>query len=477
MKCYVYLEDVDAGVDVQSPISEFTKSRWFTRGWTLQELLAPSNLFFYSKEWSMVGEKTALSGVISQVTSISEGILTGARSVRSASVARRMSWAARRNTTRREDAAYCLMGLFGVNMPMLYGEGEKAFMRLQEEIMKLSDDQSLFAWVGREASADSFHGLLAMSPRSFAHSNAMLPYEDWEPRPPYGMTSRGLCIDLPIRREGDLYVATLDCPVPPDYEQSNFLTVYLKKLSRGDSQQYARVNVGKLAKVRVRGTHETIFVRQDFEGMAEGEGIYPEEVLQLRRGPNTSDYHLIDIILPPNQGRCRFRAMRSSHGAPNEWLHRNLPKTLKHRRGEAQLSAALLFSRCDNDERIVVLIGSVDGFKVGFQAIELQPELYPDEHPLQRATIAKRLRKQAFDLLQDIFRPTSVGRYVELRHNRVRVEVECILHVEGHDIHQPFIGRSQFMGSHLLQMVLSTCWLMCLWTLFRGQGWVQRSSK
>lgn len=91
------------------------------------------------------GSKVALSRPLAAISGTDEAFLTGARALESASLARRMSWAAYRETTRPEDMAYCLIGLFGVNMPMLYGEGARAFLRLQEEIMKQSDDQSLQA--------------------------------------------------------------------------------------------------------------------------------------------------------------------------------------------------------------------------------------------------------------------------------------------------------------------------------------------
>lgn len=161
--CYAHLSGVSAAADTSSTDGEFARCRWFFRGWTLQELLAPADLIFYSEDWVRIGEKTALE---------------------SASVAKRMSWAAHRRTTRPEDVAYCLMGLFSVKMPMLYGEGQRAFLRLQEEIMKQSDDQSLLAWVDADASVDAYRGLLATSPRSFAYSNSVFPYQDWEPRPP-----------------------------------------------------------------------------------------------------------------------------------------------------------------------------------------------------------------------------------------------------------------------------------------------------
>jgi hypothetical protein len=124
----------------------FQASRWFTRGWTLQELIAPSNVSFFSSEWTYFGCKSSLSKPIQMVTKINEDILKDPKLLRNMSIANRMSWAASRETTREEDIAYCLMGIFDINMPLLYGEGLKAFSRLQQEIMKESTDQSLLAW-------------------------------------------------------------------------------------------------------------------------------------------------------------------------------------------------------------------------------------------------------------------------------------------------------------------------------------------
>ncbi|KAF4925699.1 hypothetical protein CGCVW01_v003414 [Colletotrichum viniferum] len=126
-------------------------------------------------------------------------------------------------------------------MSMLYGEGDKAFLRLQEEIMKQSDDQSLFAWVDPSASTETNYGLLAKSPQYFKDSHTVVPYQDWEPRAPYSMTNRGLRIDLPLTlvKEG-LFAAALDCPAPPNYEDSSFLAIYLKRISYGD-QRFARL--------------------------------------------------------------------------------------------------------------------------------------------------------------------------------------------------------------------------------------------
>lgn len=154
-KCYAILEDVP---EKTSPNfrSSFMSSRWFTRGWTLQELLAPDNVYFFGRDplgnWTPIGDRITLQDLISVTTTIDVHYLVGRLNVHQASVARRMSWAAKRRTKREEDIAYCLLGLFQVNMAMLYGEGPKAFLRLQQEIMKQSDDQSIFAWVQREES-------------------------------------------------------------------------------------------------------------------------------------------------------------------------------------------------------------------------------------------------------------------------------------------------------------------------------------
>ncbi|KAF2100152.1 HET-domain-containing protein [Rhizodiscina lignyota] len=160
--------DWDRGFDYA-----FRHSRWFTRGWTLQELIAPAKLDFYvsGKEgWSSLGSKESLQEKLNSITGIPKGVLVGKHHHRSFSVAQRMSWASRRETTRTEDMAYCLLGLFEVNMPLLYGEGERAFTRLQEEIIRVSDDQSIFAWTSLSKEEDA-RGLLARSPAEFRNAH------------------------------------------------------------------------------------------------------------------------------------------------------------------------------------------------------------------------------------------------------------------------------------------------------------------
>ncbi|KAF1826669.1 uncharacterized protein K489DRAFT_313605, partial [Dissoconium aciculare CBS 342.82] len=139
--CYVFMADVfDAERD-------FSESRYWRRGWTLQELIAPLKVLFFSATWAPIGFKESLASSIFEITGIEQEFLLHEQPLQVASVAKRMSWAALRKTTREEDIAYCLMGIFDVNMSMLYGEGEtKAFLRLQEEILRSQEDHSIFAW-------------------------------------------------------------------------------------------------------------------------------------------------------------------------------------------------------------------------------------------------------------------------------------------------------------------------------------------
>lgn len=156
--CYAYMFDVlipdTASWPAGTPLTKyqgpsfdaFRKSRWFRRGWTLQELLAPKRVRFYSRDWTPIGTKRDMASLLAEITRVNEKYLLYAEDIRSASIAHRMAAVADRITTRPEDIAYCLLGLFDVNMPLLYGEGAMAFVRLQEEIMKVSDDHSIFAW-------------------------------------------------------------------------------------------------------------------------------------------------------------------------------------------------------------------------------------------------------------------------------------------------------------------------------------------
>ena len=221
--CYAYLADVPdpvdvTGTDLEQPASAFHSSRWFTRGWTLQELLAPANLIFFSSGGRRIGTKLELSEDISSITSIDEEYLTRNQPLSQASIAKRMSWVSRRKTTRTEDLAYCLLGIFDISMPLLYGEGDKAFLRLQEEIMKNSGDQSLFAWGYNDVDLHSYEGLLssetshgpfAEHPAQFMHSGHIIPDELEPPTSAFTLTNMGLQMNIRIVER----LSRFRCPV------------------------------------------------------------------------------------------------------------------------------------------------------------------------------------------------------------------------------------------------------------------------
>lgn len=150
--CYAFLSDVVGG-GALSP-----SSHWFSRGWTLQELIAPNRVVFLNQNWESLGDREQLADEITVATGIERHMLVRPDCnvqdvLRSFSVAQRMRWASKRVTTRAEDIAYCLMGLFDVNMPLLYGEGAyKAFERLQEAIISETADHSILAF--REPGAE-----------------------------------------------------------------------------------------------------------------------------------------------------------------------------------------------------------------------------------------------------------------------------------------------------------------------------------
>jgi hypothetical protein len=210
--CYAYLSDAFTDpADLFLNDLRFEKSQWFRRGWTLQELLAPYYVDFFDKGWNWIGSKASLDELIKATTGISDLL-----NYKAASVAQKMSWASKRETTRIEDQAYCLLGLFGVYMAPLYGEGESAFLRLQMEIINKVDDDSILAW---DRDSQSGSGLLATSPKDFAYCSSIVRLIWDTERPPYTMTSRGLCVHLPlIPDDGSVIgrqtsVAPLNCAV------------------------------------------------------------------------------------------------------------------------------------------------------------------------------------------------------------------------------------------------------------------------
>ncbi len=154
--CYAYMRDVStmggeaySSGDMESPLSSqssFAQSTWHRCVWSLQALLAPRLVVFVSNTWNVLGTKIDYATALETITGIPASVLRSEQPVSEICVGRRLSWAAKRRATRVEDEAYCLLGIMGVTMPIIYGEGRRAFKRLQEAIMMRSPDTTLFAW-------------------------------------------------------------------------------------------------------------------------------------------------------------------------------------------------------------------------------------------------------------------------------------------------------------------------------------------
>lgn len=310
--CYVYLADALLGNKELQKSSDdllgqlIRESRWITRGWTLQELIAPPSVSFYSSDWSFFGKSSDDHIILplSEATGIEVGVLSGDIATQEVSVANRMRWASNRKTTRQEDMAYCLMGLFGVNMPLLYGEGGvRSFIRLQAEIIQATDDQTIFAWSTPPGSEDHTQasGLLAESPAYFRDAPSMYPMSDWyqsESSTPWTMTNRGLMVQLYLQASKsadsakedaeDDFEAVLNCSAEikrlddcgREWIHEYSPTISLRRLW-GD--QFARMHgdEGRYVKTHNRqgGQIRTLFVKQD-QSLSLPSFAVPEKILR-----------------------------------------------------------------------------------------------------------------------------------------------------------------------------------------------------
>ncbi|RWA14185.1 hypothetical protein EKO27_g933 [Xylaria grammica] len=240
--CYVYLVDVPSGDDPYKPYSAFSNSRWFTRGWTLQELIAPVELKFFDMTWARIfsidkgsrlkWDPDSCGSLIEQITGIQGwykySIHNINRELKEIPVAMKLSWVSGRHTTRVEDMAYCLLGLLDVNMPLLYGEGYRAFLRLQEEFLKKCFDPTIVLWgFGMDRSdikniGASFRpSCLAPTPRLFRGfrgtclEKTSFPWNGTS-RLIWTVTPYGLHVELPVLRidaRSDIYVCVTNYAV------------------------------------------------------------------------------------------------------------------------------------------------------------------------------------------------------------------------------------------------------------------------
>ncbi|KAH8647240.1 hypothetical protein BX600DRAFT_503403 [Xylariales sp. PMI_506] len=280
-KCYAYLEDIRGSTTAEEK-RPFTKSAWFRRGWTLQELIAPSEVVFFDHDWHKIGRKVDLANTIASVPHVDEDILRDALHVRTTSVAEKMSWAAGRETTREEDRAYSPLGLFGTNMPLLYGERRRAFLRLQEEIMRTANDQSIMSWNGFTLAT----GILAQSPDQFTGLPPCYPVDSdlfhnvfkvQDPEPHYSRTNSGLDIQLPIApipKYPGYYYGFLACSTSKDIEtivdsNTEWPVIYLHQ-RRTSTKQYTRTSFRdqmtcfkQISDLQIQTSHLWLSVHED----------------------------------------------------------------------------------------------------------------------------------------------------------------------------------------------------------------------
>jgi hypothetical protein len=227
--CYVYL-DIDTDAEYLTA-EDFRTCHWTYRGWTLQELIAPSRVRFYSRCWLFLGTRQQLAQALHETTKIHISVLCRSDGepldLTSHCVARKMAWAAARQTTRPEDIAYSTLGLFGVHLPPLYGEGlENAFLRLQHEILKSSRDLSILAWTTDDTS-QSDEGALALTPNWFKGGETIVTFPS-----PTGdalvSTDNGLSVTLPIVEDPGqwTFTAMLNCRYENDSVLDLGITLY-----------------------------------------------------------------------------------------------------------------------------------------------------------------------------------------------------------------------------------------------------------
>ena len=277
--CLAYLIDLPANnfEHAESRTADLMRPcKWFTRGWTLQELIAPEELDFYDHGWNFRGSKNTLRYELASMTGIDVDILEDSDLLPTIPVGRRMSWAAHRKTKRVEDIAYCLFGVFGVNMPMIYGEDKNAFLRLQEEIAKSTYDLTLFAWTSQDASGEDrrpthqsqhgshLRGILAQSPAEFVECGRLKISRDRIAMvKDFAMTNNGLRIETTLGSSPSKeYVFALDCVNEGDRRQEK-LGIYLMKTENG----FVRDRTCELFKTTDKafwtGHRSTIYIARD----------------------------------------------------------------------------------------------------------------------------------------------------------------------------------------------------------------------
>lgn len=247
-----------------------------------------------------------------------------------------------------------------------------------------------------------------------------MPYQDWEPKPPYQLTNRGIRTYLPFVPEegtsGAVFIATLDCPAPPAYSENSFPAPYSNKISSGD-EQYIRINLGQFAKARVRGDQQTVYVKQKTNDIAEMESLFPQQFFQLRMGPPTEIYKTVKVMTDPRIGGPLPKIITTSRDTARKLLPLQMTMSFVGPKVPGQLACAVIFERIHDLERVLVLLGPSKRMRAGFQAVELPPKT-------ANSISAGQEMELSFQAFQELFCPGEVAR---LEHHELHVHVDTLV--------------------------------------------------
>jgi hypothetical protein len=284
--CYAWLSDLPADKPSKPRSDAIKDCRWFTRGWTLQELIAPRTVEFYDAAWNLRGTKAGLKYLLTDITNIPGNVLESPESLHTLSVARRMSWLSERKTTRTEDMAYCLLGIFDVNMPLLYGEGKRAFLRLQEEISTSTNDLSIFAWRKSDPEQD-YYGVYATDPADFADSGTVELISSTMYMPEFLRSNKGLRIHTSIfHGSQQAYILKLQCVETTEDERKQ-IGIWIKPHGGG---LYSRIRASEFGTESPEDTSsmQLIFLFRHISPALSRElqGSH-SQALMIRKGINT----------------------------------------------------------------------------------------------------------------------------------------------------------------------------------------------
>lgn len=437
--CYVYLADVPPGDEIHNPNSRFHTSRWFKRGWTLQELLAPLHLRFYDADWQFLSTKGELCEVIEDITGIPSPYLLGIHELHHASIAQRLSWAASRVTKREEDIAYCLLGIFDIVMLMIYGEGHNAFRRLQEEIIrKHTSDDSILAWGLYPNTPPRFSSALAIHPSQFALSGQIVS------RPGPGTDSLDVHTG-PIRLNlrilpqpgPDEMLGALRCG--PEHDPQMSVCLPLTRPSGDEDGEYSRISERCAVLEKMADSHVAIPCRIRVDSKpTQSTAPAQAHFFHIQRSPSARDLEIVDVQ-PPK----RWHKERSLIEAPapnGDGQHRAFLRLRDGNREssdfvivlEAVASGPALRAQCDvmtasKDTPLSEIQGMIDALRLrSHQA--LRQSANNGALTLQ-AVLVSEARQRTFSLRLEKLSdppPQTTNATLELECIRRTMEMECL---------------------------------------------------